>query len=168
MVTVSAQTDKTIITLLPNRSATMQQTRVLIYGVAGFVALIGIGWSLAGAYLILPFAGLEVGLFAYFMTKICRATYEKQVITIDEDKVTIHSGMHSIEQTDTMKRPDTHLVVVEPELPAKPVELNLTDSDARFTVGNFLNQQDRLTARVALKEAGLPEHKHKWWLNNSG
>ncbi len=166
MVTLNTQEDKTTITLLPNRSATMRQTRLLIYAVSGFVMIVGIAWSLMGAYLILPFAGLEVGLFAYFMIKICRATYEKQVITIEKDRVTIHSGMHSIEQTNTLQRPDAHLVVVEPERPTNPLELNLTDSTLRLEIGSFLNHQERLTTRLALKEAGLPEHKHQWWLNS--
>ncbi len=167
MVIAHSQPDKMTITLLPNRSSSMRQTRLLIAAVAGFVLLIGLVWSLLGMYLILPFAGLEVGLFAYFMHKICRSTYEKQVITIEKDRVIIHSGLHSIERTDTLNRTDTRTVVVEPERPTQPVELNLADSHSHYEIGHFLNQQDRLTTRQALKDAGLPELSNKWWVSST-
>ena len=153
-----------IITLLPNRSATMRQTRMIIYLIGSFVFIIAMGWAWAGAYLVLPFAGLEVGLLAYFMQKVCYSTYEKEVITIKKDKVTIHSGLHSIEHTLSMERSNTHVVVSESEHPSEPLELNLTDSKSRFELGTFLNCQDKVATRMALKQAGLKEFNSKWWL----
>jgi len=56
-----------------------------------FVMSIAIGWTMAGAWIILPFAGLEVGLFAFFMYRICRQGFAQQIITITADQVLIES-----------------------------------------------------------------------------
>ena len=163
MVTTQTNPDGTMITLSPNCSATMRQTRQVIYFISGFVFIIALGWAWAGAYLILPFAGLEVGLLAYFMQKVCYSTYEKEVINIKKEQVTIHSGLHSIEHTLSMKRSDTHVVVAQPDHPTDPIGLNLTDSKSRFELGTFLNKSDKIATRQALKQAGLNEFNSKWW-----
>lgn len=145
----------------------MHQTRMLIIALSTIVLLIGLGWSLMGAYLIMPFAGLEVGLFAYFMTKVCNSTYEKQVIVIDAEHILIQSGKHSIEHTEKLDRPAAYVLVLEPELPSDPIELKLTDSKSGCKVGSFLNHSDKIEARQAFKKAGLVELNEKWWVPTS-
>ncbi len=162
IVTQSNQTD-TKITLSPNRSASMRQTQVVIVAVSLFVLMIGIGWSLVGGYLVLPFAGLDVGLFAYFMYKVCNQTYEKQVITIGDEHVLIQSGKHCVERTVKLERPDAFILVAEPETPTEPIELSLSDSKSHFELGSFLSHSDKAEARTVLKEAGLREINAKWW-----
>lgn len=145
----------------------MHQTRMLIIAISTIVLMIGLGWSLMGAYLIMPFAGLEVGLFAYFMTKVCKSTYEKQVIVIDEEHVLIQSGKEAIEHSEKLDRPSAYVLVVEPELPSEPIELKLNDSKSGCEVGSFLNDNDKIEARQAFKKAGLIELKEKWWIPTS-
>ena len=154
-----------MITLLPNRSASMRQTKVLIIAVSVFVLIIGLGWGLMGAPLVLPFAGLDVFLFAYFMHKVCNATYEKQVITINDERVLIQSGKQSIEHTAKFERPSAYIVVAEPNIPSEPIVLSLSDSKSRFELGQFLSHRDKAEARLALKNAGLREINEKWWVS---
>jgi len=99
------------------------------------------------------------------MQKVCYSTYEKEVITIKEEQVIIHSGLHSIEHTLSMNRSKTHVVVSQPERPTEPIELNLTDSESRFELGAFLNKDDKIATRIALKNAGLSEFNNQWWLS---
>ncbi len=141
----------------------MRQTQVVIVAVSLFVLMIGIGWSLVGGYLVLPFAGLDVGLFAYFMYKVCNQTYEKQVITIGDEHVLIQSGKHCVERTVKLERPDAFILVAEPETPTEPIELSLSDSKSHFELGSFLSHSDKAEARTVLKEAGLREINAKWW-----
>ncbi len=162
IVTQSNQSD-TKITLSSNRSASMRQTKVVIVAVSLFVLMIGIGWSLVGGYLVLPFAGLDVGLFAYFMYKVCNQTYEKQVITIGDQHVLIESGKHCVERTFKLDRPEAFILVAEPEKPTEPIGLSLSDSKSHFELGAFLNHADKAQARIILKEAGLKEINAKWW-----
>ncbi len=142
----------------------MRQTKIVVLGVCSFIFMIALFWSMQGAFLVLPFAGLDIGLFAYFMFKICDANYQKQVITIDKERVLIESGKHSIENTVDLHRPSAYLIVAEPESPMKPVGLKLADSKSRFELGPFLSSSDKAEARLALKNAGLKEINEKWWV----
>ncbi len=152
-----------MITLMPNRSSSMRQTRLIIIAVSIFVLFLGIAWGVMGAAFILPFAGLDVALFAYFMHKVCLSTYEKQVITIDETHVLFESGKQSIEKSATLKRPATYLEISESKTPNDPFVLNLTDSNEHYELGSFLSEEDKLKARSELKQAGLREVKASWW-----
>lgn len=163
MVTAQSNTNESMITLMPNRSSSMRQTRILIIAVSLFVLLLGIGWGLMGASLILPFAGLDVALFAYFMHKVCLSTYEKQVITIDEKHVLFEAGKQQLEKSATLKRPDAYLSITDSKSPNEPFILNLSDSKNQFELGEFLNQDDKNKARRVLKQAGLREVKASWW-----
>ena len=162
IVTQTNQSDTKII-LSPNRSASMRQTQVVIVAVSLFVLMIGVGWSFVGGYLVLPFAGLDVGLFAYFMYKVCNQTYEKQVITIGDNHVLIETGKHCVERTFKLERPEVFILVAEPEKPTEPIELSLSDSKSRFELGSFLNHSDKAEARLIFKQAGLKEINAKWW-----
>jgi uncharacterized membrane protein len=141
----------------------MRQAKWVVLGVSSFIFIIGLGWSMHGAFLVLPFAGIDIALFAYFMFKVCDANYQKEVITIDRNRVLIQSGKSEIEQTIDLDRPATYVVVAEPEIPTKPIGLRLSDSKSHFELGTFLNQSDKLETRKALNEAGLTEVNEKWW-----
>ena len=53
---------------------------------------IAIFWALQGAWVILPFAGLEVGLVAYFTLRITSNNYNKQVLTIADEGIRLEKG----------------------------------------------------------------------------
>ena len=85
MVNVDQQSSPdTVIRLLPNRSATWANTKLLMAAMIFFVMVIALAWAFVGAWVILPFAGFEVGLFALLMYKVSRFTYSKQIITINK------------------------------------------------------------------------------------
>ena len=163
MIITQSDNDRTMITLLPNRSLSMRQTKMVVLGVCSFIFLIALFWSMQGAFLVLPFAGLDIALFAYFMFKVCDANYQKQVITIDNEHVLIESGKHSIENTIDLDRPTAYMIVAQAESPMQPIGLKLADSKSKFELGTFLNQSDKAQARMVLKEAGLREINERWW-----
>ncbi len=154
--------DNVEITLTPNRSLTTVQTQWVVFAVCTVVFIIALFWSMQGAFLVLPFAGLDIILFAYFMFKINQESLRKQLITIDDDKVLIQSGKKDIEQALTFSRPDTYVVVAE-QKERKPLGLKLSDSHSHFELGSFLTNQDKIEARKALKLAGLREMNEQWW-----
>ncbi len=150
------------ITLTPNRSLTTTQTQWVVFGVCTVVFIIALFWSMQGAFFVLPFAGLDIVLFAYFMFKINQESLRKQLITIDDKKVLIQSGKIEIEEAIALERPDT-VVVVAPKKNRKSMGLKLSDSKSHFVLGEFLTDHDKKEARKALKEAGLKEMNEQWW-----
>ena len=106
MVEVSTFEHQVQLHLSPNRSATWQQTKHLIAAFALFISSIAIAWSLAGAWVILPFAGLEVGLLALIMYLVSKATYRWETLLISSNSIQVTSSNGiSIE----FFRPDTSL-----------------------------------------------------------
>ncbi len=154
--------NNTEITLTPNRSLSTLQTQWVVFGVCTVVFIIALFWSIQGAFLVLPFAGLDILLFAYFMFKINQESLRKQLITIDSHRVLIQSGKIEIEEVLTFLRPDTYVVVAEQQ-DKKPLGLKISDSKSYFELGSFLANSDKVEARKALKGAGLTEMNEQWW-----
>lgn len=163
--TLKSKQDFTIV-LTPNRSATWKQSKILVSVIAVFVLTIAVAWSFVGAWFVLPFAGIEVGLLAFFMHKVCRMTYQKQVITINQDKITLQAGIENPGETWEFDTRSTHVSVQEPEHSMDKIKIHLNDSNACVEVGEFLNQQDCTTTKESLEEAGLMICSNKWWLQS--
>lgn len=90
MVEVSTFEQQVQLHLSPNRSATWQQTKYLIAVFALFISTIAIAWAIVGAWVILPFAGAEVGLLAFIMYMVSKATYQWQTLLISQQSITVY------------------------------------------------------------------------------
>ncbi len=167
MIQVYADSDTTVVTLTPNLSAGWRESRRLLLLLAVPVSLIAIGWSLAGAVLILPFAGLELGALALALRHVCRQGERKEVIRVESAGVIVERGRDYPEKTRQLERPEAHLHVKHPERPLDLMELALVGPGRRLTVGEFLNQDEREDTRIALRRAGLMETSNRWWLRSA-
>ena len=160
MVEVSTFEHQVQLHLSPNRSATWQQTKHLIAAFALFISSIAIAWSLAGAWVILPFAGLEVGLLTLIMYLVSKATYRWETLLISSNsiQVTSSSGI-SIE----FFRPDTSLYYKKDlSLKCAP-QLVLQAPLQQFEVGSFLNLEDKERVHECMRKAGIAVCSNKWW-----
>ncbi len=163
MVKTQVEPDRTTIILTPNQSASWRQTKWFLIVLGSFVLSIAVAWSFVGAWIVLPFAGFEVGLLTFLMMKVCRNTYQKQVVTVDERKIKVESGVDMPDKTHAFNRHDSHLNITEPEHSMDKARLTLTDRKKSLELGAFLNQQDCKIARTQLSEAGLIVCSNKWW-----
>ena len=170
MVVSESHNQAVTITLSPHQSATWPETKLFISVIGGFVLMIGMFWAWMGAYLVLPFAGLEVGLLAYFMRKVSFATYKREVITIKPDRVVVRAGMHAIEKCLTMERSAAHVIVTKGKgrkRQTDPMKLRLSDSQSSIDIGEFLNCHEKILVHDALKQAGLTMQNAEWWVSTS-
>jgi uncharacterized membrane protein len=143
------------IVLTPNRSANWIQTKHLLF-VLAFTSLgIATAWSFMGAWVILPFAGFEVGLLAFLMHRVCFATYQQQVIRIREHDVFIQLGVYKPARGWRLNRESISIVVIEPNHIDDPVGLVLKDKNYSVELGAFLNTEDKQSVLDELKHHGL-------------
>lgn len=163
MVDTQNQHDQTIIVLTPNRSASWHEVKVVVWVMVTFVMIIAIAWTFVGAWIVLPFAGLEVGLLALFMYRVNRQCHAQQVITLREQDIVIECGITCPVDVYRFNRYKTHLAITEAANPFDKVQLLLQDDEQQFTVGQFLNQHDSELARRALISAGLVPVSNLWW-----
>lgn len=163
MVVTKQDKDHTVITLSPNRSATWQQTKWVIAVMVCFVMIIAIAWTFVGAWLVLPFAGLEVGLFAFLMYKVSVFTYSNEVIDINNDVVNIQTGYKRQQKTQTIPRAYLDVYYSETENNWELPKIALCHKHERILVGEFLNLEDRVKLKGVLENEGFIICKNKWW-----
>jgi len=166
MVKLKHKHESIILTLQPNRSANWQQNKIIITVMAAFVMIIAVAWSLVGVWIILPFAGFEVGLLAFLMYRVSYSTYQKQIITINQHAVTFESGVYYRKQHLYFEKDKLSVVTIEPQTDYEQTHITLKDKQQKVVVGQFLNQQDRQTMLSHFKEARLYVHTDKWWKGN--
>ena len=163
MVTCQQQGLETLITLEPNRSATRQQTLLFVCLVSGVTFSVALFWAFFGAWLVLPFAGLEIAVLTYVALRVSRSTYRMQVIRVGLDAELVEEGEFFPVRKWRFLRPDTHVNVLAAQTPMDSIGLHLQDGLQTLELGAFLNQGDRLKARDALKESGLMLCHEHWW-----
>lgn len=160
MVISQKQDDSVVITLLPNRSATWEETRVFVLLICGTTLAIGVFWAFIGAWAVLPFSGLEAGLVGWLMYRVCKATYQRQVITCSADAVLVQFGTSFPKRSWALERARTSLAVVEAEHHLGIPKLSIYDPSHSIELGSFLNKDDKDAALAALKSAGLRVRSH--------
>ncbi|MEM0909657.1 MAG: DUF2244 domain-containing protein [Pseudomonadota bacterium] len=165
MVIENLHEDGLIIELTPNRSVTWQQTKWIIALMIAFVMIIAIAWSFVGAWIVLPFAGLEVGLFAYLMYRVSKFTYSKQVLFIDEAKVTIEYRHAKQQVRQVFDKAGLHVAYSESEMDWELPRIALKSDFHEIEIGTFLNLDDRKKLASMLENAGFMVLKNKWWKN---
>lgn len=149
------------ITLLPNRSLTWQQTRLIMVVFGSFCLSIALIWSFVGAWLILPFAGIEVGLLAFVMYLVSKNTYDKQSLIINEQYVCLSFGRQSKANQMLFKRDATKLITYEVNHPEDVKELYLTQEHNKKRLGEFLNLEDQKVLLLHLAKYGLKPQEIK-------
>lgn len=121
---------------------------------------VGIFWTLLGAWVILPFSGLEALLIAGIFYKVSLNSYQRQVITIGEDAIRVQTGIYYPRRTWILQRHTTSLELKSPEKPMDIVELSFRDRELRLPLGRFLNEEDRKMTIDLLRDAGMRILRH--------
>ncbi|RDV24659.1 DUF2244 domain-containing protein [Alteromonas aestuariivivens] len=161
---VARKTDSriTLILLRPNRSASWNDSKRLVILLTVPLGLIAVFWSFAGVWMILPFAGLEAGLLAFFMYRVSHWTYQQQIIRIAPHTVRVEIRGR---QNKTVKFPRTDCFVefVDSENDWPLPRIRLVASAQYLEIGQFLNLRDRQQLREDLSSSGLPVCRRQWW-----
>lgn len=162
-VHTDANSGTTRITLLPNRSADWRQARWLLLLLAIPVAAVAIGWSLAGMWVILPFAGIEFSLVAFFMYHVSRQTLRRQEIRLTDKSITVVSGLSYPERFCHSSRQAARVSLLEPEKPTDLVRIHLYTASGHCELGRFLGHADRARLANLLHQSGLRIERKQWW-----
>lgn len=162
MIKITNKSTQTIIRLEPNRSASWDQTKQVILGLSGFMLIIATGWMIAGVWLMFPFFLIDIMLFSYFFYRVSEATYQRQFIIIDEEKVRFRAGIHRLGTAVTFRRP-CYLLVHKRTARGHLLAFSMSDDEKTQRIGKFLNEDDLTELRKKLTEFGLIEVDQQWW-----
>lgn len=153
--------EQTDIRLYPNRSATWGQTKWLILAMSVLLGVVAIGWLIAGVWVILPFAGIEIGLLAFLFYRVSHFTYQYQAICISADRILVSLSKHSPDLI--LATSQCHVEYLDADSPWQPPVIILVGATQRIEIGQFLNHADRQHLRQSLAAAGLMICRKNWW-----
>ena len=131
------------ILLRPNQSTDLKSSLIFISIIAFTCLTIGIGFALAGATMILPFAGLEILFVATCVYLVMKQTYKQEVITLTKEKLKIAKGAGKIDQEWEYFRMWSFISVERPEHPWYPAHIIVSSKGERVPIGDFLNEDEK-------------------------
>jgi uncharacterized membrane protein len=147
--------------LTPNRSMSWQGNARIWMALFALTAVIVTGFSLVGAWGILPFAGLELAALAagfYYTSRKCQ---KQEVLVLGPDHIRLEKGMKRKEAEWEMPRQYTRLWRNEARHPFTPSKLYLQFRDEEISVGSFLNMDDTQALLAILQQYGITIQKRK-------
>jgi uncharacterized membrane protein len=102
--------------------------------------ILAIAWAIAGAWPILPFAGLELGLLAYAFHYVGKFDGDFERLTIDGTTVTVETCERGVIRRHNFNRPWVRLVCVEQ---GNRCHLGLQYRGHEFRLGKLMNDEQR-------------------------
>lgn len=151
MVTTSRGQGVLQIIARPNHSSTWRANLYALIGVAIPSLGAAIGFTLLGAWPILPFAGLELTALGGALYYVNWKLQYRHVITLSDDSVRIDKGFYLPRQSWQFPRQQAGLRVATEAHPWEGPELSLHDRRESVSVGEFLNRDDALALLELLR-----------------
>ena len=133
-----------MIVVTPNQSASWHSNVVLLFALAVPVLGIAVVFAALGAWLVLPFAGLEVVALAIALYRVNWQQQCRQVITLSGDSVWIDKGHYLLHRRWHFPRQATGLTVTTEHHPWEGPQLCVHDRHEWVSLGEFLNRDDSL------------------------
>lgn len=155
MVSVRHDAGQRLIVLRPNRSADWRQNQLLWAFLFGHSALIAIGFALAGAWMILPFMGLEVILLGAALWYVNWKCNHQQVITVDGDSLAIDKGVFLPRRRWRFVTDETSVSVLDAPFPNDPPRVALCSAGQQVHIGEFLGHEELAELLTRLRACGL-------------
>ena len=146
------------IILQPNRSATWRQTLYFVISISVISLFIAIFWAIQGAWLILPFAGIEILLLCYLTYRVCASTYTQQVLKFSSEEILVETGRTTPKFMWKFKRSESKFIITRPEHSLSAAKIELVAEDQCIRIGEDLNKEDIETLIQFILHSGI-QHK---------
>ena len=133
---------------------------LLVYGTVGMVALsVALRFVFLGAWMVLPFTLLELGLLIWVLVQIRRRQQEDERITIADGEVLIAQTIGR--ETRESRFPHYWVAVVVKHARARnhPARLLLRSHGKEIEIGRHLTEEERLDLATELKNALSTQHQ---------
>jgi len=105
MVTKQQCTDSTYqFEIRPNSSLSWRSTVVMFCIISAVALIIASGFALIGAWMIFPFAGLEITVLAVVFYYCAQCNSQCEFVVVDEENITITRGRHWPEEEHAFQR----------------------------------------------------------------
>lgn len=137
----------------PNRSLPVAGLVVLFAGLSALPVTIGIGFAVAGVWMVLAFAGLEVAILGAMIYWLYRHVDDGELIVIDTDRVRVTQRVGTREHHYEFQRHWLRVDLKPGRTPREPSRLRLGSHGRSLEIGNGITDDDRQRLAAALRQA---------------
>jgi uncharacterized membrane protein len=142
-----------VFTLRPNCSLGWRWMKAVFWGLAGCVALVSVYFVAHGAWLVLPFAGLELGVLGFAIYQNARWGAAREVVSLDGGDLRVYRGNRDLAEVAFLPRYWTRLSLAQDARGWYPSRVLLECHGRRIEVGSALVEAERLRLASDLREA---------------
>lgn len=141
--------------LMPNRSLSWHGNVRVWLGLAAISMTVVTGMTLAGAWLVLPFAGLELAALAAGLYVTARHCQQKEILTLLPDTIRLEKGTDHKDSEWEWSRQTARIEIRTPRHPWTTPKLYLRHHARNISLAQFLNHEDVATLIRILEEKGI-------------
>ena len=139
MIDEFTESDARVIVVKPNKSSTWRANLYVLIAISIPSLGAAIGFTLLGAWPILPFAGAELIALSAALYYVNWNLEYRQVVTVSNSNVKIEKGYFVPKKTWVWERDDTALNVITAKNQWEGPALWLHNRETRTSLGEFLN-----------------------------
>ncbi|WP_226661275.1 DUF2244 domain-containing protein [Microbulbifer aggregans] len=152
------------ILLAPNQSLSFSGNLWVFISLVAVSLGISIAFALIGAWMVIPFALLEVVLLAVLFGYVYLEGTRREVIRISDDRVMLDSSRGNLGKPlyhAEFSRDSLSVLVRMGEIPSEPASLTFTGPEGCLEVGDFLTDEEKAALVDKLGCCGICARKEK-------
>jgi len=135
----------------PDRSADWETNKLVLIVMCAVSGTIAVGFTLLGAWPVLPFAGLEMMALGSALYYVCWKLRYRHVITLEAGVIRIQKGHYLPQQEWEIAVDDVALSIVPEQHPWEAPSITLFSKGEEISLGEFLNREDALELLTLLR-----------------
>jgi len=121
-----------------------------------FSMIIGLSFAAIGAWMVLPFAGLEISLVGLGMYYVCWKLNFKHIIILEAESFVLQKGVYFPKQEWQWQRSQVSLIKQDSHYRMSAPTLFLEHINERIEIGDFLNRKEKKQFREYMQEIRIP------------
>lgn len=141
--------------LTPNRSFSWRGNVTILLSLCALMLVIVVGMIWAGAWVVLPFAGLELLALTAALYCTARKCQRQEVLIITADTLRLEKGIYRKQAQWELPRRYTRVQLTMPRHPWTPPKLHLSHRDTEVPLAPFLNLKDTNKLIETLEQGGF-------------
>ncbi len=154
MIELQKNNDRVCLILQPNCSANWQMNKQIIIGVSLVSALVAGGFAAIGAWLILPFAGLEILALSGSLYWVNLHQNYRQILWLEQGRLRIEKGYYRPQQSWQWPISDVAVHVSDDDT-GRALSISLSQGASQVEIGEFLTREDSQQLLLTLRQLGL-------------
>jgi len=139
------------VVLTPNRSMDWNGNLYVLLACSSVLLVTATALAFKGAWLVLPFAGLEIAALAAAMHLTLRKLDCREVLTLQDGELVLERGRREPDLNLKFPEQTIRILMDRPDRPLALPDIDLVAMGHCYHLGSFLNRSDRFRLASLLK-----------------